>query len=36
MIHTDELVEQSLPVYPSQRRTLKEELEQIIFDIENR
>jgi len=36
MIHTDEMVEQSLPVYPSQRRTLKEELEQIIFDIDNK
>jgi hypothetical protein len=36
MIHTDELHELSLPVYPSERRTLREELENIIFEIENR
>jgi hypothetical protein len=36
MIHTDEIHEMTLPVYPSQRTTLREELENIILDIENK
>jgi hypothetical protein len=36
MTHTDEINEMTLPVYPSQRTTLRQELENIILDIENR
>jgi hypothetical protein len=36
MIHTDEINEMTLPVYPSERRTLKEELELIILQIESK
>jgi hypothetical protein len=34
MIHTDELLDQTLPVYQSERRLLKNELELILFNIE--
>ena len=34
MIRTDELHELSLPIFQSDRRTLREELENIIFEIE--
>lgn len=36
MIHTDEVDFQTLPVFPSERRTLKEELDWLVFQIENR
>lgn len=36
MTHTDEINEMTLPVFPSERRTLREELEKIILQIENR
>lgn len=36
MTHTDETNEMTLPVFPSQRTTLREELEKLLLDIENR
>jgi hypothetical protein len=36
MTSTDEIIEMTLPVFPSQRRTLKEELELIVYQIENK
>jgi hypothetical protein len=36
MIRTDELYELSLPVFPSERRTLKEELLLIVEQVESR
>lgn len=36
MISTDEINEMTLPVYPSERRTLKEELDFIILQIESK
>lgn len=36
MISNDEVLEMSLPVFPSERRTLKEQLLQMVVDIETK
>lgn len=36
MIHTDEVDFLTQPVFPSERRTLKEELDWLVIQIDNR